>query len=91
MTRPEIPEVDHERFCTVGRVTDETGSSRPVLLTPHAVAEQLGVTTSTLRTWRANTIGPRWTQLGPQTIRYRAEDIDAYIESTLSPVTASPA
>ncbi|HEX5362377.1 MAG TPA: DNA-binding protein [Fluviicoccus sp.] len=37
-----------------------------------------GVSVRTLKAWRAEGIGPKWTVLGKNTVRYRMEDIAAY-------------
>lgn len=49
------------------------------------VARQLGVAVKTLAAWRSNEVGPPYIRLG-RTIRYRSEDIEAYIgESVRGP------
>lgn len=60
------------------------------LLTPEEVARVLGIPTSRLARWRANSPapncparGPRWVKLG-RDVRYRREDLDAWIESASS-------
>ena len=51
------------------------------LLTPQTVAEQLAISEATLATWRCRQ--PRhlaWVEISPRCIRYRSEDIEAFIE-----------
>lgn len=51
------------------------------LLDPIEVAEALGVSPKTLARWRCEqTGGPRWVKIG-RLVRYRAADVDAYVES----------
>lgn len=51
----------------------------PDLLKPTEVAEMLGVSTETLRTWRKEKHGPRPTYLSARTIRYRADEVDEWL------------
>lgn len=45
------------------------------------VSEKLKVKRSTLRIWRMRGQGPRFVQLGKRIIRYREDDLLAYIQS----------
>lgn len=49
------------------------------LLTPREVAQQLRVSTSTLRNWRKQGKGPAVSQIGKAIFRYTEEAIQAYI------------
>lgn len=49
------------------------------LLTTDAVAEILGVSTRTVEDWRLDEIGPPVTRLGRRTIRYRSDQLVAWI------------
>ena len=52
------------------------------LLTDVEVAEMLGVSISTVRRWRLfGNQGPKWIRVSKSAIRYRAEDLRAYVES----------
>jgi excisionase family DNA binding protein len=51
------------------------------LLTSAEVATLLGVTDRTLRNWGAKRIGPRHVRVGRKYIRYRASDVDAWLDS----------
>lgn len=54
-------------------------------LTDNEVAEQLGVSVATVRRWRLfGNEGPRYCRIGAGAIRYRPEDVAAYVESRLS-------
>lgn len=55
--------------------------ARVGLLTPNEVADALGVTVGTLNNLRYRGEGPDFIKLGHRTIRYRQEDIEAWIES----------
>jgi predicted DNA-binding transcriptional regulator AlpA len=52
------------------------------LLTDIQVGRQLGISVATLRRWRLLRTGPTYTKLGAS-VRYREEDVRAYIESNL--------
>jgi predicted site-specific integrase-resolvase len=49
------------------------------LLTPKEAAQQLRLSTSTLRGWRKKGQGPPVVQLGPGTYRYSEDDIEECI------------
>ena len=49
-------------------------------LSTKEAAAYLGVSERTLIRWRVNRTGPAWTYAGRQ-VRYRPEDLDAYLES----------
>ncbi len=44
------------------------------------LAARLGVSRSTLQSWRYSGRGPRWIKLG-RLIRYRVADVDAYLQA----------
>lgn len=52
------------------------------LLNPQQAADQLGISVQTLANWRCNGEGPGlpWVEISPRCIRYRAEDIEAFVE-----------
>jgi predicted DNA-binding transcriptional regulator AlpA len=59
----------------------ETVSNRPLqLLNEHAVAELLGVSIATVRRWRLLRQGPKFIRVGAASVRYRPEDLKAYID-----------
>ena len=66
--------------------------SRPALalagtLSPQEAASYLGYCTQTLAGWRFQGVGPRYLKLGHgkrAKIRYRLEDLDAYIASCVT-------
>ncbi len=58
-------------------------SSITDLLNPQQVANTLGVTVQTLATWRSTKRYPlAWISVG-RSIKYRPEDIEAFIEANL--------
>jgi len=63
--------------------------SEPRLLTPAQTAEILGIKIETLATWRCtNRYALKYVRVG-RVIRYRAADVEAFLESrTVSPVGA---
>jgi predicted DNA-binding transcriptional regulator AlpA len=50
------------------------------LLNEHAVAKLLGVSVATVRRWRLLREGPKFIRVGAASVRYRSEDLAAYIE-----------
>jgi predicted DNA-binding transcriptional regulator AlpA len=59
----------------------ETVSNQPIqLLNEHAVASLLGVSVATVRRWRLLRQGPKFIRVGAASVRYRPEDLAAYIE-----------
>jgi predicted DNA-binding transcriptional regulator AlpA len=50
------------------------------LLNEHAVAQLLGVSVATVRRWRLLRQGPKFIRVGAASVRYRPEDLTAYIE-----------
>lgn len=46
-----------------------------------SAAKYLNVTTTTLRRWRNEGVGPRWFKLGNRLVRYRMDDLKAFLES----------
>ena len=50
-----------------------------VLLTAKEVAEILAVEQSTLAQWRYRRVGPPWIRYGHRFVRYRREEVDAWL------------
>lgn len=50
------------------------------LLNEHAVAKLLGVSVATVRRWRLLREGPKFIRVGVASVRYRPDDLAAYIE-----------
>ncbi|WP_216395904.1 helix-turn-helix transcriptional regulator [Arcanobacterium phocae] len=53
------------------------------LLTPQQAAKKLAISTRTLQTWRTTGKGPKFIQVD-KIVRYRGEDIKAWIERKVS-------
>lgn len=51
------------------------------LLTDVELADLYGVSLQTVRNWRWKGEGPRWVKLGARCVRYRAEDVQAFIDA----------
>lgn len=54
--------------------------SPPVLLDPEQAAEFLTVARQTLAKWRHLGQGPAYLRVGTRNVRYRLEDLDAWLE-----------
>ena len=50
------------------------------LLNEHAVAQLLGVSVATVRRWRLLRQGPTFIRVGAASVRYRQEDVRAFLE-----------
>ena len=68
---------DHN--AAAGAIIAEARTSRP-LLTPHQAAERLGVKAQVLERWRGIGGGPVFVKLSSKSVRYRQEDLDAFVE-----------
>lgn len=66
------------------------GPKGDVLLTPNQVARQLGVTRTTLESWRLRGGGPKFVRVSKRCIRYRRQDIQAWIEERIRTSTSDP-
>ncbi|MBN8607210.1 MAG: helix-turn-helix domain-containing protein [Caulobacterales bacterium] len=52
------------------------------MLDARAAAQYLGVSVSTLKSWRAKKIGPRWTMRGARLIGYRPADLERFLDES---------
>ena len=52
------------------------------ILTDIEVAERLGVSRFTVRSWRLKGVGPRFLKMG-RAVRYRSQDVDEYERQAL--------
>lgn len=50
-------------------------------LTVEQLAEQLGVTTRTVRRWQTLRVGPPRLKCGPRRVLYKVEDVKAWLDS----------
>ena len=57
-------------------------SSQNRILTDVEVAERLGVSRFTVRSWRLRGVGPRFLKMG-RAVRYRCQDVDEYERQAL--------
>ena len=62
--------------------------SRAVLLTPVQAADILSVSARVLERWRGTGKGPQFVCLNRKSIRYRVEDIEAFVTKSLCLSTA---
>ena len=67
-----------------------TASNRANLLTPKQAAEYLQLKVQTLATWRNQGKGPKFCKVG-RAVRYRPEDLEAYITSDFQHSSTSAA
>ena len=51
------------------------------LLKEHEVSKRLSVSVATIRRWRLLCQGPRYLKVGAAAVRYRSDDVDAWLES----------
>jgi predicted site-specific integrase-resolvase len=60
------------------------------LIAPAVAAARLSVTAKVLQRWRATGVGPAFVMLTSKTIRYRPEDLDAFIADRMRAGTSTP-
>lgn len=51
------------------------------MLTTAEAAEYIGFSEISLRRWRSQGTGPKYLKLGARRVRYRREDLDAWVDS----------
>ena len=66
----------------VGSKHSFPSSSENRILTDVEVAERLGVSRFTVRSWRLKGVGPRFLKMG-RAVRYRSQDVDEYERQAL--------
>ena len=66
----------------VGSKHSFASSSENRPLTDVEVAERLGVSRFTVRSWRLKGVGPRFLKMG-RAVRYRSQDVDEYERQAL--------
>ena len=66
----------------VGLKRSFASSSENRILTDIEVAERLGVSRFTVRSWRLKGVGPRFLKMG-RAVRYRSQDVDEYERQAL--------
>jgi excisionase family DNA binding protein len=73
----------HPHTVTDGGLKQSFASpSQNRILTDVEVAERLGVSRFTVRSWRLKGVGPRFLKMG-RAVRYRSEDVDEYERRSL--------
>ena len=55
-------------------------SKTSCLLNEHQLAAQFNISVATVRRWRLLRQGPKWLKLGSAAVRYRPEDVQAYLD-----------
>lgn len=63
---------------------------RPLLMNENEAAELLGFSVRTLQTWRFRGGGPQFIRVSSRCIRYRREDLEAWIEERTRRTTSDP-
>ena len=66
----------------VGLKHSFASSAQNRILTDVEVAERLGLSRFTVRSWRLKGVGPRFLKMG-RAVRYRAQDLDEYERQAL--------
>lgn len=74
---------------SAARTTAQYHANQRPLSTPQA-AHYLGLSKFTLEVWRSRGDGPRYLKLG-RSVRYRVEDLDAFIEQSARSHTSETA
>ncbi|MBB5371999.1 helix-turn-helix transcriptional regulator [Acidocella aromatica] len=71
-----------------GIATIAAGPETARLLTPREAAERLGATVEALERWRGRGGGPAFVKLSAKFVRYRLEDLDAFVQACRRESTA---
>ena len=66
----------------VGSKQSFASASESRIMTDVQVAERLGVSRFTVRSWRLKGVGPRFLKMG-RAVRYRSQDVDEYERQAL--------
>ena len=61
----------------------EQATSQVVYLNPSKAAEFLGTSVQTLANWRARRQGPKYLKMGARLIRYRQDDLAAWMHTRI--------
>ncbi len=72
----------HQTASEVGLKQSFTSSGQNRTLTDVEVAERLGVSRFTVRSWRLKGVGPKFLKMG-RAVRYRSQDVDEYERQAL--------
>ena len=78
----------HAQSTDVVGLKESFTSSQNRTLTDVEVAERLGVSRFTVRSWRLKGCGPRFLKMG-RAVRYRSQDVDEYERQALVETQAS--
>lgn len=81
---PSLPAAQDAAPPAAARDTSSNG-----LLSPEEAGALLGVPATLLQRWRTTGDGPQFVRLTRKTIKYRAEDVQAFIESRRVSSTAA--
>ena len=74
---------DPQTSSDVGSIHSFASTSETrMILTDVQVAERLGVSRFTVRSWRLKGVGPRFLKMG-RAVRYRSQDLDEYERQAL--------
>lgn len=68
---------------------NESAISSMQLLTSKELAKILNVTTKTLERWRGTGEGPLFIRISASNVRYRSQDVEAFIKARICRNTAS--
>ena len=72
----------HQTASDVGLKQSFASSGQNRTLTDVEVAERLGVSRFTVRSWRLKGVGPKFLKMG-RAVRYRSQDVDEYERQAL--------
>ncbi|MCL4233861.1 MAG: helix-turn-helix domain-containing protein [Deltaproteobacteria bacterium] len=64
--------------------------SHDILLGERGAAEILGLSTRALQSWRVRGFGPAFVRVSGRCVRYRREDLDAFIAARIVSSTSEP-
>jgi DNA-binding transcriptional regulator YiaG len=79
-TAPATPPRAPRAIAAKLKALRSRGVERPVVLSANDAAQYLGVSVSTLKNWRAKSIGPNWTMRGARLVAYRPVDLEKFLD-----------
>lgn len=79
---------DQMRTRTQDRDQAEAGSTGSMLLSEKEAAKLLGFSPRTLQAWRVTGDGPHFIRISPRCIRYRPEDLEAWVNERVHTSTS---
>jgi len=86
---PALPPAASPQRPAATEAGQPAAAGGPGLITPAAAAGRLGVNAKVLERWRGSGDGPAFVRMSSKTIRYRPEDLEAFVAGRVRTSTAA--